>query len=139
MNPRYTDWADSLELQDFVIGQLVGPEPAIEDARSGLTHLICESRPEIVRALVKVFGDQTHLFASLWRINETAVEPADNDEDEPVLVENLVVRKFPLYVCGSNWAPHWVWARDTFSSHYPRVNLPSGILELSGSHCRSFQ
>ena len=74
-DPWYSDWAGSLELQDFVIGQLVGPDSNVEDADSGLNHVICKSRPEIVRALIEVFGDEEELFASLWRINETVVEP----------------------------------------------------------------
>jgi len=77
-NPTYSSWTDCLELNHFVIGQLVGRDPNT-DGEEALDHLVARVRPKLVCALQQVFGSQNALFVSLWRTNEWI--PPDDDPE----------------------------------------------------------
>ena len=64
--PYYSYWSGELGLDDFVLGQLIGPDPDIEE-NSALNQLVNASRPQVVGLLKQLFGNTNSLFISLWK------------------------------------------------------------------------
>jgi hypothetical protein len=79
--PTYSYWAEELALEDFVVGQLVGEDPCIEE-KDALNHLVNAARPEVVRLLIQLFGDIDSLFVSLWRAGPEGANQKDQDSDD---------------------------------------------------------
>jgi hypothetical protein len=79
--PTYSCWAEELSLDDFVLGQLVGPNPRIEK-NDALNHLVNAARPQVVGLLTQLFGDVSSLFVSLWKTGTNSVNKEDDDGDE---------------------------------------------------------
>jgi len=76
--PTYSYWGEELHLDQFVIGQLVGPDPRI-DKNEGLSHLVNAARPQVTRLLTQLFGSVDSLFVALWR---TGQECTNEEDDE---------------------------------------------------------
>jgi len=79
--PTYSFWAGELSLDDFVLGQLIGPDPHIKK-KDALNHLVYAARPEVVGLLMQLFGDVNSLFVSLWRAGPESVNEGNDDCDE---------------------------------------------------------
>jgi hypothetical protein len=78
--PYYSHWAEGLSLDDFVLGQLVGPDPGIEES-SALNQLVNAARPQVVRLLRQLFGNTNSLFISLWRAGPANANEGYDDCD----------------------------------------------------------
>lgn len=71
--PELEDWLCDLDLNEFRIAQLVGPEfekdselTQAELVQSAVLELIEREREALVKALLDYFGGKSMLFASLW-------------------------------------------------------------------------
>lgn len=76
--PTYSYWAEHLSLDDFVLGQLVGPDRRI-GKKDALNHLVNAARPQVVRLLMHLFGDINSLFVSLWKAGPDSQNERDDD------------------------------------------------------------
>jgi hypothetical protein len=75
------DWAEELSRDDFVLGQLVGPDPRIEKD-DALNHLVnAARRPQVVKLITQFFGNVNSLFVSLWRAGPDSANEKDDDCD----------------------------------------------------------
>jgi hypothetical protein len=74
--PSYSDWAEELDLDDFVLGQIVGPDACAN--RGALNRLVNAARPRTVSLLTELFGNVNHLFCAMWR----AGPDNPNEEDD---------------------------------------------------------
>lgn len=83
--PCYWNWAQSLELDLFVLGQLYerlsGWKPMDQSASEALDQLVEEERRVVVVALMKGFGGASGLYAALWK--SMNVKRADDEQCEP--------------------------------------------------------
>lgn len=89
--PDWYDWADELEISVFRVAQLLGDEE-IDDNGSdselleeALALVAEREREAVAEALLKGFGGEIKLFASLWATNwnpEEAGEYSDSEDDE---------------------------------------------------------
>jgi hypothetical protein len=78
--PTYSEWAEDLSLDDFVLGRLVGLDPRIQKD-DALNHLVNAARPQVVTLLTQLFGNLNSLFVSLWRTGPDRVNEQDDDDD----------------------------------------------------------
>jgi hypothetical protein len=78
--PTYSYWTEELNLDDFVLGQLVGTDRAIEK-NDALNHLVNAARPQVVSLLMQLFGNVSSLFVALWRTGADSVSHEDDDCD----------------------------------------------------------
>jgi hypothetical protein len=101
--PAYSYWAEELCLEDFVIGQLIGENPRVEE-EDALNHLVNAARPEVVRLLTQLFGDINSLFVSLWRAGpESANEDGDSDEGQNLSDDEILNDATPAKVATYSW------------------------------------
>jgi hypothetical protein len=85
--PDYSDWAEPLELDPFILGQLYARLPdwgadegiAKEEA---LEELVEHERAAVVGALLISFGSVSSLYASLWKSRDV-MEQGQEDDPEP--------------------------------------------------------
>ena len=89
--PMYSYWAEELELDAFVLGQLVGPEPRL-DSHAALNILVSRARPKLSGLLEKVFDGNDLLFCALWRTCE-----GDLTDDE------ILNEPTPDKMCAYDW------------------------------------
>jgi hypothetical protein len=83
--PWYTDWADPLQLNPFILGQLCArlPDWDPDDAETSALEMLVENeRAAVVAALLAAFGDASGLYASLWN-SRKAEEREPDEEPEP--------------------------------------------------------
>jgi hypothetical protein len=79
--PTYSYGAEELSRDDFVLGQLVGPDPRIEKD-DALNHLVnAARRPQVVKLITQFFGNVNSLFVSLWRAGPDSANEKDDDCD----------------------------------------------------------
>jgi hypothetical protein len=78
--PTYSYWAEELNLDDFVLGQLTGPDPCVEKSHA-LNHLVNAARPKVVELLRQLVGDVNSQFVSLWRAGPDGENEKDDDCD----------------------------------------------------------
>jgi hypothetical protein len=109
--PTYSYWAEELNLDDFVLGQLVGPDPRIKK-KDALNHLVNAARPQVVSLLEQFFGNVNSLFVSLWRTGTDSVneedddgneEDDDGDEDERLSDAEILNDDTPEKVAAYSW------------------------------------
>jgi hypothetical protein len=80
---------NGLDLNEFILGQLVGPDPGIEE-EDALNHLVSASRPEVVRLLIQIVGSVDQLFVSPWR-TEPGTANEDGDDSDRVLADDEIL------------------------------------------------
>ena len=85
--PNYPDWAEPLELDAFIVGQLYARmpdwEPNEEITKDEALEALAENeRTAVVDALMRAFGGVSSLYASLWKSREAA-EQGQEDDAEP--------------------------------------------------------
>jgi hypothetical protein len=93
--PDYLDWADQLEITETHIDELLSPgNPCDSDDTSlfkdRLQFLVNLSRSEIYKALVADFGDDSGVFAALWKIQET-------EEDDYTILNDATPDKMAAF------------------------------------------
>src|SRR5579863_527524 len=81
--PNYCDWAESLQFDPLLLGQLYTRLPELEpmnqqSASEALDQLVETERSAVVAALFEGFGGASGLYAALWRSN--AVKRADDEQ-----------------------------------------------------------
>ena len=79
--PSYRNWAEPMELDSFLLGQLYATLPECspeEDENEGLVRLVENEREGVVAALMAGFGGVSELYASLYK-SRNAKEPQDDD------------------------------------------------------------
>jgi len=87
-DPTYYSWAEPLELDPFVLGQLYSRlqewDPGNEEtAYEALDMLVENQRDLVVDALMTAFGGASGLYASLWTSRHAdGKEPEDDDTYE---------------------------------------------------------
>jgi hypothetical protein len=83
--PDYSSWAEALEFNPFLLGQLYGRRRGwtpCEDEDEGLEMLIENERSRVVDALKASFGGVSGLYETLWKSKHSAgLEEANEDED----------------------------------------------------------
>lgn len=88
--PYYSYWAAELSLDDFVLGQLVGPDPDIKE-NSALNQLVNAARPQVVGLLMQLFDNTNSLFISLWKAGpKNASEEYDCGEGERLTDDEIL-------------------------------------------------
>jgi hypothetical protein len=102
--PTYSYWAEELNLNDFVLGQLVGPDARIEK-NDALNHLVNAARPQVMSLLTQLFGDVNSLFVALWRTGADSVnhEEDDCEEDTRLTDEEILNDATPEKVEAYSW------------------------------------
>jgi hypothetical protein len=67
------EWADTLGISAVRVGQALGPSSLLDldtdsvDLATALLELMNEDRPNVCEALVNIFGNESSLFASLFK------------------------------------------------------------------------
>ena len=97
--PEYVSYASAIEINEFEAGWLLGYEQAqgcqeadgVIDSEEAIRLLANSARPTVVKALLSGFGDEGHLFASLWRTRSSWEEAQGDNEDE---IYDLIVNDF---------------------------------------------
>jgi hypothetical protein len=93
--PEYLHWADELEIDEVHVGELLGPD----ELRDSIDHSLLEdrlqflvnlSRHEIYKALIAYFGDDSGIFAALWKIQEP-------EEDEYFILNEVTLDKMAAF------------------------------------------
>jgi hypothetical protein len=93
--PDYADWAEQLEMDEIQVDELLGPD----ELRDSVDHSLFEdrlqflvnlSRREIYRALITYFGDDSGIFAALWKIQEP-------EEDEYFILNDVTPEKMAAF------------------------------------------
>ncbi len=102
--PTYSYWSGELELDGFVLGQLVGPEPGI-DSDDALNHLVNAARPEVVVLLTQVFGNVNSVFVALWKAgpNDSSEENDDCDGRESLTDGEILNEITPEKLAAYSW------------------------------------
>lgn len=90
--PTYSYWAEELNLDDFVLGQLVGPDPGIKK-KDALNHVVNAARPQVMTLLTQIFGNVDSLFVALWRAGPDSANEEDDDCDEDELLTDAEILK----------------------------------------------
>ena len=111
--PEYVSYASAIEINEFEAGWLLGYEQAqgcqeadgVIDSEEAIRLLANSARPTVVKALLSGFGDEGHLFASLWRTRSSWEEAQGDNEDE---IYDLIVNDFDF----RNWTPSCGLTRD---------------------------
>lgn len=88
--PTYSYWAEQLNLDDFVLGQLVGPDPGIKK-KDALNHVVNAARPQVMTLLTQIFVNVDSLFVALWRAGPDSANEEDDDCDEDELLTDAEI------------------------------------------------
>jgi len=85
--PSYSDWAEPLELNPFVLGQLCARlpdwDPEGVDETEALEMLVENERTVVVASMLAAFGGVSGFYASLWNSRKTEErEPDEKPELE---------------------------------------------------------
>jgi hypothetical protein len=98
--PTYSCWAETLELDHFVLGQLIGSDPCVEES-DALNHLLNAARPQVMELLMRLFGDKNSLFVSLcnagpkiWDEDHETCEGSPTDEE---ILNDVTPEKLAAY------------------------------------------
>jgi hypothetical protein len=80
-----SEWANALEISPVRVGQALGSDSLKDfedslDLETALSYLIDQNRSEVFSVLVKAFGTESSLFASLWKASDGA-EIEEPEED----------------------------------------------------------
>jgi hypothetical protein len=81
--PDYGYWAEPLDLDPFLLGQLYAKQPNSdpeEDQNDALDKLVENEREAVVAALVAAFGGASALYEALWKSKDA--EDVDPEEDD---------------------------------------------------------
>lgn len=85
--PDYGYWAEPLELDPFLLGQLYAKLPKSaqeEDENEALEKLVEYERDRVVAALMAAFGSVSALYEALWKSKDADdVEPEGDDTFDP--------------------------------------------------------
>jgi hypothetical protein len=102
--PTYRYWAEHLNLDDFVLGQLVGSAPRIQQ-KDALNHLVNAARPRVMGLLMQLFGNVTSLFVSLWRTDAEGASEGDDgcNADESLTDGEILSEATPEKVAAYCW------------------------------------
>lgn len=102
--PTYSYWGGELSLEAFVLGQLVGPDPGIEED-DALNHLVNAARSQVLESLMQLFGGINSLFVSLWRAGPDNVndEAADLEEDIALTDDEILNDATPEKLAAYCW------------------------------------
>jgi hypothetical protein len=100
--PEYDEWATSLGVSPFRVGQLIADAADFDeddtdddgdDVSAAVRYLAEQERPRVVRALRNAYGGTSGLFLALWRscrpeaVQKTRAEPAENRSGDPQQLE----------------------------------------------------
>jgi hypothetical protein len=93
--PDYVDWAEQLEIDEVNVDELLGPDEMRDSVdpclfRERLQFLVNLSRHEIYEALIAHFGDDSRIFAALWKIQEP-------EEDEYFILNEDTLDKMAAF------------------------------------------
>jgi hypothetical protein len=88
-DPTYSYWAETLELDPFILGQLYAKLPESdseneESASDALEVLVENQRACVVAVLMAAFGGVSGMYSSLWRSRlADGKEPEEDDTYDP--------------------------------------------------------
>lgn len=107
--PDVYNWAEILEINPIRLGQVLGPnalnEPVHDlDLEYAIDELMDQSRSEIVRTLVKSFGNESSLFLSLWKASDGA-EIEEPEEDDGLVMNEVTPLKMRAFEWITNGMP----------------------------------
>lgn len=84
--PSYSYWAEPLELNPFILGQLCGSlpdwDPEEVDESDALEMLVENERAPVVATLMTALGGVSGLYESFWK-SRNSVEQESGDEPQP--------------------------------------------------------
>jgi hypothetical protein len=100
--PTYSYWAEELNLSDFVLGQLVGPDPHTKK-NDALNYLVNDTRPQIMKLLMQFFGNVDSLFVSLWRAGPDTANEEENNCDGVLTDDQILSDATPEKVAAYGW------------------------------------
>ncbi len=79
-DPTYSVWAQELDLESFVLGQILGTDVRIEPDEA-LNHLVNQARPQVVSLLTELLGGTSSVFLSLWKSGPDSALVGNGDDD----------------------------------------------------------
>ena len=100
--PTYSYWAEELNLDDFVLEQLVGPGSRTE-GNGALNDLVNATRPQVVRMLTQFFGNVNPLFVSLWRAGPSSTNEEDDNCDGVLTDDEILNDATPEKLAAYSW------------------------------------
>jgi hypothetical protein len=93
--PSYSYWAEPLELDPFILGQLCArlpdPDPNGADESEALEMLVENERQPVVAAMLAAFGGVPGFYASLWESKKVELPEGEEEsahEDDAFDPEN---------------------------------------------------
>jgi hypothetical protein len=102
--PAYSDWAEELYLNDFVLGQIAGPNARAEKY-DALNRLVNTARPQVMDLLTQLFGNINRLFCAMWRAGPDSANERDDDcEGGEMLTDDQILNDpTPEKVAAYSW------------------------------------
>ncbi|HPC84332.1 MAG TPA: hypothetical protein P5234_13425 [Thermoanaerobaculaceae bacterium] len=108
LSPHFHEWAVYLDLHPLRLGQLLGTNAALPEARRDdeLVHaavqvLANRERPQLHRALVQAVSSPSRLFITMWRTREhlpgTPGAARDKRESDDQILNDLSFEKIDAY------------------------------------------
>ncbi|HPW54336.1 MAG TPA: hypothetical protein PLP31_01205 [Thermoanaerobaculaceae bacterium] len=108
LSPHFHEWAVYLDLHPLRLGQLLGANAPLPEAKrdEDLVHaavqvLANRERTELHRALVHALGNPSRLFITMWRTREhpagTAGAAKDKHETDDQILNDLSFEKIDAY------------------------------------------
>jgi hypothetical protein len=102
-DPDYVSWAETLDLGQLTIGQLLGDDVDVdgrndyEVTEGALTILADRARQDVVAALKTAAGGDAGLFLSLWRSIEQPDDDGEPETDDEILNYDVTPSKVAAY------------------------------------------